>query len=311
MRNMQLSRRQFCATTAVGVSGACLGPFVGAQQPADFRLRYMAASCMYGYQSLAEILPEVQKTEATAIDLWPKVHGSQREELDELGEEKFSELLRQHEVALGCITQYPLGPFALQNELKLAARLGCRTIVTGAKGPAGRAGQELKQAVVAFVEQMKPHLAAAEEAGVTIAIENHANSLIESPDSLKWLAELRPSKNLGIALAPYHLPQETRLLSDLIRTLGDSTAIFYAWQHGQGCHTKLPKEQELLQMPGRGDLDFAPLLVALRDIQYAGWTEIFMHPVPRGVPILDTTSAVTDEINRARVYLERQLMATS
>ena len=70
-----------------------------------------------------------------------------------------------------------------------------------------------------------------------------------------------------------------------------------------GCHQKLPKEQELLQMPGRGELDFVPLISALRDINYRGWTEIFMHPVPRGIPILDSTGSVTAEINRSRQYL--------
>lgn len=67
---------------------------------------------------------------------------------------------------------------------------------------------------------------------------------------------------------------------------------------------KLPKEQELLQMLGRGDLDFTPLVDALRQIKYPGPTEISMHPVPRGVPILATPEAVTAELNRARKYLE-------
>ena len=180
-------------------------------------------------------------------------------------------------------------------------------MVTGGRGPKGLKGDELKSAVGKFIEQMKPHLAVAEETGVTIAIENHGNNLIESPDSLKWLAELRPSEHLAIAFAPYHLPQDENLLSDLIRDLGDSIAMFYAWQHGMGCHQKLPKEQELLQMPGRGPLDFKPLLAALGDINYQGWTEIFMHPVPRGIPILEPTSAVTAEINRSRDYLTKRL----
>ena len=147
----------------------------------------------------------------------------------------------------------------------------------------------------------------AEETGVTIAIENHGNNLIDSPDSLKWLAELRTSDNLGIAFAPYHLEQNEKLQSDLIRTLGSSIAMFYAWQHGMGCHVKLPKEQELLQMPGRGDLNFVPLFAALQDIKYEGWTEIFMHPVPRGIPILETTAKVTTEINRSREYITKCL----
>ena len=188
--------------------------------------------------------------------------------------------------------------------MRLAERLGCHTMVTGAVGPKGLDGSELKAAVQNLIEQLKPHLAVAEETGVTIAIENHGNGLIETPDSMKWLAELSPSRHLRIALAPYHLPQDEKLLSDLVRSLGKRIAVFYAWQYGMGCMTKLPKEQELLQMPGRGDLDFRPLVAALREIDYDGWTEIFMHPVPRGIPILDSTATVTAEINRDRQYLK-------
>jgi sugar phosphate isomerase/epimerase len=103
-----------------------------------------------------------------------------------------------------------------------------------------------------------------------------------------------------VAFAPYHLPQDAQLLAALIRDCGDHLSDFYAWEHGHGCMTKLPKEEELMQLPGRGDLDFVPLLAALKHIHYAGWTEIFMHPVPRGIPILETTAQVTAEINRVR-----------
>ena len=57
-------------------------------------------------------------------------------------------------------------------------------------------------------------------------------------------------------------------------------------------------------MPGRGSLDFAPLMAALRDIRYQGWTEIFMHPYPRGIAIMDSTDEVTAEIIRSKHYLE-------
>jgi sugar phosphate isomerase/epimerase len=199
---------------------------------------------MYGYQYVGEIFPEARKSGASAIDIWPKVHGNQREQLTDLGEDKFAAMLKQHNITLGCITQYKLGPFGVQDEMRLAQRFGCQTIVTGGKGPKGLKGGELKAGVANFIEKMKPHLAVAEESGVTIAIENHGNGLIESPDSLKWLAELRPSKHLGIAFAPYHLPQDEKLLGSLVEALGDSIEVFYAWQHGMGCHQKLPKEQD-------------------------------------------------------------------
>jgi sugar phosphate isomerase/epimerase len=305
---MSITRREFLASAA-GVSGCLLTSGTVPAAKSAFSLQYMLGSCLYGYTDVAAIVPEVAKIGASAIDIWPKVHGNQREQLDEMGEAKFAELLKRHNVQLGCITQYKLGPFGLQDEMRLAARLGCHTMVTGGAGPKGLAGNELKAAVRTFVENMKPHLDVAGPLGITIAIENHAKNLIETPDAMKWLVEFRPSRHLAVAMAPYHLPQDEKLLADLIRALGDGIAVFYAWQHGDGCMTKLPKEQELKQMPGRGTLDFKPLLAALRDIKYRGWTEIFMHPVPRGVPILDTTPAVTAEINRARDYLAKCLAA--
>lgn len=303
-----MDRRAFCRSAGVGFAeltslGIGMASTAGAIEPGSFRPKYILGSCMYGYTPIAEILPEVAKVGASAIDIWPKVHGDQREQLDQMGEGSFAELLGQHDVSLGCITQYKLGPFGLRDEMRLARRLGCHTIVTGGQGPKNLKGSELKAAVGRFVEQMRPHLEVAEETGVTIAIENHGNNLIDSPDSLKWLAELSPTAHLAVALAPYHLAQDESLISDLIRALGNRIAVFYAWQHGMGCMKKLPKEQELLQLPGRGDLDFKPIFAALAAIDYRGWTEIFMHPVPRGIPILATTDEVTAEINRARQYV--------
>ena len=111
-------------------------------------------------------------------------------------------------------------------------------------------------------------------------------------------------------MAPYHLEtlgQTADDLGNLIRSLGNRIVMFYAWQYGMGCHKKLPKEQELLQMPGRGKLDFTPILQALEVVNYDGYTSIFMHPVPRGIPILPTTAETTAEMNRARAYLQTRL----
>ena len=300
-------RRWLQTISSVAVASSIPCQWTLAQQPSEFQLKYLVSSCMYGYAELAKILPEVAKLGSSAIDIWPKVHGNQREQLEELGEEKFVDLLQQHQVSLGCITQYKLGPLGLQEEMRLAKRLGCKTIVTGAIGPTDRKGSELKKEVAAFVEQMKPHIAVAEETGVTIAIENHANNLIDSPDSLRYLSELRPSNHLAIALAPYHLPQDEKVLASLMQDVMPAMEVFYAWQHGDGCMTKLPKEQELLQMPGRGKLDFGPLLSVLKTNRYQGWTSIFMHPFPRGIPILEKTEDVTVEINRSRNYLDNLL----
>jgi sugar phosphate isomerase/epimerase len=303
MSEERIGRRAFCQGLAGGAASTALATRGTAQEP--LRLRYILASSMYGRLPLDQILPEVRKTGALHIDIWPEGHADQREQIEKMGRDAFAALLTEHEVKLGILTHYDLGPFGLQDEMRVARTLGGTMLICGGKGPVGLAGGELKNAVRTFAEQMKPHLAVAEDCGVVVGIENHANNLIDSPDSMRWLAELAPSPNIGIALAPYHLPQDPELIAGLITTLGDRLVHFYAWQHGMGCHKKLPKEQELLQMPGRGTLDFKPVVQALKKIGYKGWTEIFMHPVPRGIPILPTVDEVTAEINRAREYMEK------
>ena len=93
------------------------------------------------------------------------------------------------------------------------------------------------------------------------------------------------------------------MIASLIRDLGDRMVMFYAWQHGKGSG-KLAKQDELLQMPGRGPLDFRPIVKTLKQTGYRGFVSIFMHPYPRGIPILPTAGKVSEEINRARRHLE-------
>lgn len=291
-----IGRREFCAGLAALV--APRAPAAG-----DYRLRYILASPMYGKAPLGEIVPEVKKTGAAHIDIWPASHGNQREQLDEMGEEKFSALLAAHGVKLGCITRYDLGPFGLKDELALAKRLGAEVIVTGAKGPKNLLGEDLKRAVRDFAERMMPHVEEAERRGVTIAIENHSGSLLHSADSMRYFAEALVSPRLGIAFAPHHLPQDGAMQGALVAALGPAIRFFYA--QGAGWSTApQPKEKEMLQMPGRGPLDFGPAVAALKKMSYAGFVEIFMHPYPRGIPILEPAAAVTAEINRSREYLD-------
>ena len=85
--------------------------------------------------------------------------------------------------------------------------------------------------------------------------------------------------------------------------------LFYAWEYGKSCSKAMPKEDELQQMPGRGKLDWKPLLQALKAIKFTGPTEIFMHPTPRGIPILPTLAESTAEIVRAKNHLDNLITA--
>lgn len=297
--NRMIRRRFLQSLSALAAVPAC-----AATTP--WKLNYTLASSMYGSLPLAEILPEVQKGGATGIDLWPKKHGTQREELDAMGLQRFSAMLKQHGLSFDGSTRYDLGPFKLAEEIKIVKQLGGYFIVTGGSGEwKNITPEQLKTNVKDFVEKMKPHASLAAELGVTIGIENHINNLIDTPDSLRWLADaIRNISGIGIALAPYHLPQDSKLLADLIQHIDQKMTLFYAWEHGKGCMKPMPKEDELQQMPGRGLLDWKPLLSALKAVNFTGPTEIFMHPTPRGIPIMPTATQSTAEIIRAKNHLD-------
>jgi len=83
---MTFHRRDFIQSTSLAaLSIASSRSFLQAANASDFRFKYLLASCMYGYTDIHEIIPDVSKTGASAVDLWPMVHGNQREQLDKMG----------------------------------------------------------------------------------------------------------------------------------------------------------------------------------------------------------------------------------
>ncbi len=299
-----MPRRQFIRSVA---AAATLPGVAHAARGEPFRLRYVLASALYGTMPLDEILPEVAKTGCESIDIWCRVHGNQREQITEMGDAAFKALLAKHRVKLGVSTRYPLGPTGLGDEMKWMRQFGGGIIVTASGGPKGVSGAEAKKAVQEFFERMKPHAAVAAENGVTIAIENHSNSMLHHPDSVRYFAEFNRSPHLGVALAPHHLHPWIEQLPALIRELGAKQIPFmYFQEHSAGLSQKVSKEIELQQLPGfGGGLDYRPVIKALADIRYTGLVEIFMHPTPRGIPILPTAAEITAAVNRSRDYIER------
>ena len=303
-----MDRRNFIQQAALASTGLTVSPFNAWSEDRSFSFNYAVPSAMYGDMPVRAILPEISKTGAKYIDLWPKPHGTHREQVKAMGDDAFIRLLEEHEVKLGISTCYKLGPFNLAGEMNWASKVAEQgvTIVCGAAGKKNLKGEALKKELHAFVEKMKPQISVAEKTGCTIAIENHSNSLVMSPDSLRYFAEATADiPQLGLSFAPHHLPQDGAMQGQLIREIGPCIKHFYAQQYGNGSKHKQPWETEMLQMPGRGKLDFKPIVKALISIHFTGFTEIFMHPFPRGVPIRNTIEEITAEINWSRDYLEK------
>lgn len=300
--------------TGVGALGAAsLVPEVMEAEEA-FRLRYVLSSAMYGDLPLEQVLASVKKTGAESVDIWRKVHATHREQIEEMGDVAFQALLQKNGTTMSISTCYPLGPFRQDEELRWVKKNGGRMTVcgSGSMGEKDPKGEEARRQVKAFFEKLKPHYELAEELGVTMAIENHKNSMLSSPDSMRYFAEVNPSKHVGIAFAPHHLYDAVEEIPVLIRELGrENIPFFYFQEYHLSSKQKMTKADERKQMPGFGTLDYVPIVAALREIRFEGLSEIFMHPVPRGIPMLPTADEINSVINESRAYLERCLKEVS
>ncbi len=307
-----MNRRTACKAIGASIASPSL---LKAARKTSLTLNYTLSSALYGEMPLETILPEIKKTGCQSIDIWRRKHGNQREQITAMGDEACQKLLKRHNAKIDVSSCYPLGPQGLQDEMMWLQQYGGKVIVTGSgrypdKDPQGAAA---KSQVKAMLEVMKPHVAKAEETGITIALENHSNQLLYHPDSLRYFAEFNKSSHLGIAFAPHHLHQFESAIPSLIRDLGNKNIPFmYFQEHSEGIFKKVPKEIEMQQLPGYGGgLDYRLIVSALRDIQYTGLVEIFMHPIPRGIPILPTIPEITAAINKSRDYVTECLEETS
>jgi sugar phosphate isomerase/epimerase len=286
MAHSRLTRRAFLRRGAAGAALAPLAAHALAETPAPpagpFRLRHVLASSLYISATLAEVVPEVRRAGMDALDIWPPKWVPHRKQLDDMGIEAFAELLKKHGARLAYTSRYDIGQ-NIAAEVPIVKKLGGTAVVTGTI-PADEA------AIPALLERLKAPLAAAEEHGITLAIENHG----ASPDTIRAFAAAAPPR-VGIMLAPYHLPQDPAMIADLIKALGRRLTSIYLWQKGPGTQ----------QLPGVGKLDFTPILAALKAIRYEGWCEIFMHG-----KVADTVEGVTQTVVRAREYIEGCLAKT-
>lgn len=302
-----MNRRHACRLLG---SGLLLPSAPRAAAAEGFAIRYVLSSALYGDLPLDEVLGEVKKSGAESVDIWRKVHATHREQIAEMGDEAFQALLKKHGVPMSVSTCYPLGPFKQDDEMRWIKKNGGAMTVTGSgkMGDADVSGAEAKAQVAAFFEKLKPHYELAEELGLTMAVENHKSSMLSSPDSIRYFAELNPSRAVGIAFAPHHLHEAIDEIPALIRHCGKENLPFvYFQEYHLSSKQPMAKEEELKQLPGFGSLDYVPIVAALKEIGFSGLAEIFMHPTPRGAPVLPAAGAITEKINESRAYLQQCL----
>ena len=272
-----------------------------------FQLRHVLSSALYGDLPTADVIAQVSRLKCESVDIWPKVHATQREQVAEMGDEAFQKLLSENHTSMSVSTCYPLGSFGQDDEMRWVKKNGGYLTVaaSGSMGDKDPRGAEAERQVKAYFEKLKPHYELAEELGVTMAIENHANSMLSHPDSIRAFAEHNPSKHVGIAFAPHHLHDYIDEIPGLIRDLGaDQLPFFYFQEHSPASKELMDKKIELQQLPGLGTLDYVPIIGTLKEIGFRGLVEIFMHPVPRGIPILPTVDEIAEVMLKSREYVD-------
>ena len=99
-----ITHRTFLRTLGAATGAAAAIPALAA--PGPFRLRYVLSSALYGETPLETILPEVSKAGCEAIDIWCRVHGNQREQIAEMGDEAFVALLEKNHTKLGVVSLF-------------------------------------------------------------------------------------------------------------------------------------------------------------------------------------------------------------
>ena len=309
------TRREFfrhAAGVSVLTGLASASAPAAARAPGAFRLNYVLSTNQYGTLPIADIVPQVHPGGCVGLDIWAGRWGNQREQIDALGHERFAAMLSASGVKVSCYTCMDPGFIKSEPHMRAMVKFGGNMIVAGFPGGGPGAkdlrGDELRRGIRASAEKLKPIIAVAGELGVKLAIENHLNGLLEPPESLNMLVDAIPEKHVGVAFAPFHLPQDPALLARLVADLGERLFYYYAWQYGDGSGDLAPSRQKR-QLPGVGPLDFKPMLAALKRNRFDGLTSIFMHPTPRGSPLHSTVKEVTAELNRARAFLDRELAA--
>ena len=98
MKRRQFIHQSSIATTLLGTLGHREALWADCNLLSeDARPKHLLSSSLFGYTELDKILPIAKRLGITSLDVWPKVHGNQREQLNEMGEEKFVELLSRHD----------------------------------------------------------------------------------------------------------------------------------------------------------------------------------------------------------------------
>jgi len=266
------SRRRFLRITAAALLAMPgMAGLARAASAAPWRMRLAFSSVMLAELPIEEVCERAAKLGFEALDIWCPFDTCNHlaDVVARLGPDGLKQLLAKHHLALAGFTTYCTEKEAVgfPAYADFIGKFGGGLVVRESQYIRVKP-EELTAAMRAFFEKLKPQIEKAAGTKVRLAIENHGDALLGTPDSFKAFVDLNPApQHVGLAVAPYHLQNIKASVEDVIRTAGSQLLFFYAWQSADG----------MKQLPGHGPADFVPWLKALAGINYQGHVNPFMH----------------------------------
>jgi len=265
MTDKRASRREFLKTVGCCAAAAAVLPAVAAGPKRQMRLA--TSSIQFKQLTLEDACKTISVLGFEAIDIWDEFDGCRHlDQAAKLGGSGLKDLLNRHNLKLSSFTVYKSG---YERYAELLGSTGGGVAVRASEYGKFKP-EELSSRMKQLFESLKPLIELADKHNSYIAIENHGDALLSSPDSFKAFVDMNKSLRVGIALAPYHLQTINASVPDVIRSCGGQLLFFYAWQKANGFD----------QFPGHGPADFKPWIEALAGIGYTRYVNPFMHGHP-------------------------------
>ena len=252
--------------------------------------RFSASTVLYGRQPLDRACAELAAVGLHQIDLWHVKNWC--EHLSD-GVPAVRDTLRRHGLRLDSVSAFNCPRARLPALLDQLDELNGRALITAAAKPG--------VTVACFLEQIDPVIRHAESLGVTLAIENHGATVIDSIESMQTMLSLESSHALGVAVSPIHLFNRDESTADAIQALGHRVALCYAWDWGAKglANWKDPTRQYI----GTGNIDHRPIFRALQATGYAHPVQLFAHG-PEHWPPDKTTVHLRRALTVARCFAD-------
>lgn len=154
--------------------------------------------------------------------------------------------------------------------LSLCAELGAPHITTEPGGPLAP-GQSRAEAMDLFVEVLKPLAAHAESVGVGLLIEPEPGLLIETTEQFVEVAERVNSPAIGLNFDVGHAYCMSEDIPAQIKKLAPHIRHFHL-------EDIAPTRVHHHLVPGKGAIDFAEVIAAIKGIGYDGWLTVELYP---------------------------------